>query len=533
MGMMISQTKILARTELYNIFGLNVLRFSKDKRIKRRAVLLAVTYILVVFMIMFYVGAQSYGLCLLSLCDIVPAYLIMISTLLIFFFGIFKAGGVMFKKEGYDILSSLPVSQSAIVISRFWRLYMENLLITLGVFLPGLGVYIWFVRPELAFFLFCLFGVAISPVLPTVGAIFVGALITAIASRMRYKSLVMSGLSILAVITIFVGSSRLSGDAGEISPEMLKELSGTISAILGKVYPPAVWLGTAMVQMNFGKLILCLLLSAGVLSAVVILISGCFHKICRELYGTLAKHNYQMGDLKRDSVLKALVKREFKRYFSSGIYVTNTILGPVMGVVFSGAVLLMGIDRVTELISVPVDIARYIPFVVAGIFSTMNTTCMSVSLEGKHWWIVNSLPLDTKAVLDAKLLMNLILILPFYLISEGMLTIALRPDPASQVWLLLIPAVIILFSCVFGLTVNLHIPVLTWESEVSVVKQSASSMLGGLGGVLLTILFVIANVLVSGGDSHLLKSACCIVALLAAAFLYRKNNMVELKMIGE
>lgn len=207
-----------------------------------------------------------------------------------------------------------------------------------------------------------------------------------------------------------------------------------------------------------------------------------------------------MGDLKRDSVLKALVIREFKRYFSSGIYVTNTILGPVMGVVFSGAVLLMGIDRVTELISVPVDIARYIPFVVAGIFSTMNTTCMSVSLEGKHWWIVNSLPLDTKAVLDAKLL---------------------------------IPAVIILFSCVFGLTVNLHIPVLMWESEASVVKQSASSMLGGMGSVLLTILFVIANVLVSGGDSHLLKSACCIVALLAAAFLYRKNNMVELKMIGE
>lgn len=533
MGMMISQIRILARTELYHIFGLNVLRFSKDKQVKRRSVLLTVTYIFVAFMLMFYVGAQSYGLCLLSLCSIVPAYLIMIAGLLIFFFGIFKAGGVMFKKEGYDILASLPVSQSAIVISRFWRLYVENLLITLGVMLPGLGVYIWFVRPGLAFLVFCLLGIMISPVLPTVGAVFVGALITAIASRMRYKNLVMSGLSIMAVITVFIGSSRLSGDAGEISPEMLKELSDVISALLEKVYPPAVWLGNAMVQMDFGTIILCLLLSAGVLAAVVILISSCFHRICRALYGTLAKHNYQMGDLKRDSVLKALVKREFKRYFSSGTYVTNTIIGPVMGVFFSGAVLLLGMDRVTELISFPVDITGYIPFVVAGIFSMMNTTCVSVSMEGKHWWIVNSLPLDTKSVLDAKLLMNLILILPFYLASEVMLAIALRPDPASQVWLLLIPAVIILFSGVFGLTVNLHIPVFTWESEVSVVKQSASSLLGGLGGVLLTILFLIVNVLVPCGDSHLLKAACCIAALFAAAFLYWRNNRVELKMIGE
>lgn len=531
MGMMLSQTKVLARTELCNIFGLNVLRFSKDKRAKRRAVLLAVTGILVVLIMMLYVGGLSYGLCLLSLCDIVPAYLIMISGLLIFFFGIFKAGGVMFKKEGYDILSSLPVSQSAIVISRFWRLYAENLLITLGVLLPGLGVYIWFVRPGLAFVPLCLLGLVVSPVLPTVGAIFVGALITAIASRMRYKSLVMSGLSILAVIAVFIGISGLSGEAGEISPEMLTEVSGVVSAMLGKVYPPAVWLGNAMVQTDFGELVPCLLLSAGVMAAVVILISSCFHKICRGLYGTLAKHNYQMGDLKRDSVLKALVKRELKGYFSSGVYVTNTILGPVMGTLFSGAVLLTGIDRITELFPFPIDIAGYVPFVAAGIFTLMNTTCVSVSMEGKYWWIVNSLPLDAKAILDAKLLMNLILILPFYLVSEVMLAIALRPDPASQVWLLLIPAVIILFSCVFGLTVNLHIPVFTWESETAVVKQSASSVLGGLGGVLLTILFVTANV-IAGGDSHLVKAVCCVAALLAAAFLYRRNNRAELKNIG-
>lgn len=529
MKAMLSQTKILARTELYNIFGLNVLRFSKDKQIKRRAVLLAVVYSLLVFIMMFYVGALSYGLCLLSLWEVVPAYLVMVSSFLIFFFGIFKAGSAMFKKEGYDIFASLPVSQSAIVVSRFWRLYVENLLITLGVLVPGLGVYIWFERPGVAFFLFGVFSIVLIPVLPTVAAVFVGALIIAAASRMRYKSLAISALSIAALLAIFIVSSRFSANAGEISPEMLKDFSDMVSAVLGKVYPPAIWLGSAMVYGNLGKYLLCLAVSAGVLAVVVVLVSSFFHKICRELYGTLARHNYQIGELKRDSVLKAMVKRELKRYFSSSIYVTNTIFGPVMGVVFAGAILLMGIDRVEAMFTFPVDIAKYIPYVLAGIFCVMNTTCVSVSMEGKQWWIVNSLPLRTKDILDAKLLMNLVLILPFYLVSEILLALALRPEPAQQVWLLLIPAVSIIFSCVFGLTINLYIPVFSWESEVSVVKQSASSMLGGLGGVLAVILFVVVNVVVSDGDSHLLKAVCCIGALLAAALLYGRNNRVNLQ----
>lgn len=526
--MLLSQVRILTRTKLHNFFGLNVLRFSRDKRVKRRAELLTVLYIFLAVILAVYVGALSYGLCLLSLEEVVPAYLITISSLLIFFFGIFKAGGTIFKKEGYDILSSLPVTQSAIVISRFLRLYMENLLFAFAVAAPGLAVYIWFVKPGGAFFLFGLWGILLVPALPIVGAILIGALITALASRMKYKSLVISGLSILAVLAIFLGSSRLSAMEGEIDMEMLKNFSGVVFSVLERIYPPAVWLGRAMADMDLGKILLCTAAFAGICVAAIVLIASRFHGICRNLYGTSAKHNYQMRNLKKDSVRKALVIREIKRYFSSGTYVTNTIIGPVMGTIFAGAVLVTGMDRVKELFPVPVDIGAYIPFVLAGIFCMMNTTCVSVSMEGKNWWIVNSLPLSAKSVLDAKILMNLIVMLPFYLIAEVMLSIALRPALPDQIWLLLIPVVMILFSCVFGVTVNLHFPVFTWESEVSVVKQSAASMLGGLGGMLLAIAFIVVNTVVPG-SSALLKAVCCIAALLVTAFLYRRNNRVNLQ----
>ena len=529
MGMLISQIKILLRTELYNFYGLNVLRFSKDRRVKRRAALLTGVYIFLVFVLAAYVGALSYGLCLLSLWEIIPAYLITISSLLIFFFGIFKDGGMIFKKENYDILASLPVSQGAVVISRFLRLYLENLLFAFGVLVPGLTVYVWFVKPGVIFSVFGLLGILLVPVLPTIGAVLAGALITAIASRMRHKGLAISGLSILAVLAIFTGSFRISMMEGEISPEMLKELSDVIFSILEKVYPPAVWLGRAMVDMDPRKILLCAAVFAGACVAALALIASRFHELCRNLYGTSAKHNYQKVNLKKDSVLKALISREIRRYFSSGTYVTNTIIGPIIGTFFAGAVLVTGINRVEELFPVPVDVGAYIPFVLAGIFCMMNTTCVSISLEGKNWWIVNSLPLSTKSILDAKILMNLLLILPFYLISEAMLSLALRPEILEQFWLLAIPAVTILFSCVFGATVNLHFPVFTWESEASVVKQSASSMLGGMGGMLLTIVFIVVNVVVPGGNSLVLKAVCCIAALLATVFLYRKNNRINLQ----
>ena len=159
----------------------------------------------------------------------------------------------------------------------------------------------------------------------------------------------------------------------------------------------------------------------------------------------------------------------------------------------------------------------------------MNTTCVSVSLEGKQWWIMSSLPLSTENILSAKIIMNLILVLPFYLVSEVLLILALHPGLPELVWLALIPAVSVIFSSVFGLAVNLRFPVFTWESEVSVVKQSASSLVGGLGGVLPVILSVFVVAAAQAGSPHMIKAACCIVLLLTSVLLYRKISHVDLK----
>ena len=128
---MMKQIKTLTKLQLQNLYGLNVFRYTKDKKKKKTTIGLGVVWALLIVMIATYIGGATFGYVYLGLAEIVPAYLIMLASLVILAFAIFKAGSVIFQENAYDILCSLPVSQTAIVVSRFLRMYVENLLLTL------------------------------------------------------------------------------------------------------------------------------------------------------------------------------------------------------------------------------------------------------------------------------------------------------------------------------------------------------------------------------------------------------------------
>lgn len=525
---MLTQIRIMSRLELSNLFGWNVMRFSRDRRQKRKAAAMMLLWLLVVLYMAFYMGALSYGLVRLGCGSAVPAYLVVLSGLLIISFGLLKAGGLIFRREGYEILCSLPLARTAVVMGRLCRMYVEDLALTMVVMVPGLAVYAWLVRPGPGFYLTAVMTVWSVPLLPMAGAILIGGVIAGIASGMRRKGLVTAGLSVLMVVAVLVGTSRLSALEGNPDPEMLQRMAQSVTAVLGRVYPPAVWLGEALTE-GSPLLGLCwagmsLAVSAGVAAGVCV----CFDGICRRLNRDSARHDYRMGRLKTDSMMLALCKREFRRYFSSGIYVTNTIIGPVLGCVFSGVLLAGGKDVLGKMLPTVLKAELLIPFVMAMLFSMMIPTSVSISMEGKHWWILKSLPLSAKQILDGKLGMSLSLVLPFYLASELMLWIALKPGPGELIWLLLIPAALTVFSCVFGIAVNLRFPVTEWDSEVSVVKQSMSALVGGMSGLVLAFVGIAGALLIPEAYAVLFRGGFCAALLLGAALLYGSNNRFDI-----
>ncbi len=415
---------LLARLELCNLFGLNVQRHSTDRSAKRRWRLQAAAFALLGLMGVGYASGLVFGLVALGLEEIVVAYLATLLSLVILCFDCFRAGPLIFSKKGYDLLASLPLSTRAIVLSRFLRMYAEDLLLSALLLLPGFGLYAVLTGPGVWFYPTALAAMLLLPAIPLVIATMIGTAISAAASRMRHKALAQSGLTLGSVLALMAASYSMVGlDGRGFTLETLAQMGEAIGETLNLIYPPAAWLGKAVEGDPLALAGFCLV-SLAVLAAMTALVSRVFHATVQRLFSNSATHSYRLTQLPSTTLGKALVLRELRRYFSSTIYVTNTILGPILAVFFAGSVYFAGSDAVQSALELPFDLSGIVPFLFTGIFTMMTTTACSVSMEGKEFWIVQSLPISTKSLMDGKLLMNLLLMAPCWLVGQGFLWLA-------------------------------------------------------------------------------------------------------------
>ncbi len=517
-----TEIKALTLLEIRSLFGINKYLHSNDKKAKNRYRLLGIVWIILIGMVFFYVGGLVYALCSLGFHSIVLSYLVVIAALLIFAFGLFKAGSTIFGQKGYDILTSMPLKSGSVVISRFAAMYIEDLLLALMIMIPGVGVYGVCQHPDLWFYLKIVVGTLFVPAIPLVISVLFGTLVMAISSRMRYKSMAQTILMVIFVVGIMIGSFRIESFAEDITLEKISELAASVGELYGKFYPPALWFGN-------GQLILFLLVSIGSMMLAIYIVSKNFHSIMRRLLTFSAKHNYEIGTMESRSLRKTLYIREMKRYFSSSVYVTNTIVGPILGCILSVALCVVGIDMmIPKEISSVVDIKGLLPFVISAMFCVMPTTFVAISMEGKQFWVIQSLPITAKALFDSKILLSLSIMFPFYLVSEICLVIAVRPSPMELLWIISIPILLILFVVVSGITVNLKFHSFDWEKEEAVVKQSFSAMVGGFWGMLLSVIVGGITFLIPGEYGNITKVILCVLLVTGTLVLYQRNNRAEL-----
>ena len=529
-----SQLWTLIRLQLLNLYGFNVYRNLKDPKEKKKKFWLGVAYAAVMIVFAFYIGALSYGYVYLGLGDILPAYLIMIFSIIILMFSVFKAGSVIYQKNMYDILASLPIKHSGLVISRFVRLYVENVLLTLALMTPAVAVYGVLVKPAISFYVIGLVVILFIPFLPITISVFVGSLITAISSRSKHKNVVSIVLSMALVVVVMIGSMSLTGLEG-VSIEEVQNMLEMVLGLIGSIYPPAVWLGNAMIQGNYLLCLGCVLGGFVLLALVIFLVSATYKKVSLSLYATYAKHDYKMEELKTTSILNALYVREFKRYFASSVYVTNTIVSPIMGTLAAIGFLFLTPETVMSGfgdMNLPegfmLNLNALFPMALATIFCMMPITAVSISMEGKQWWIIKTLPITTKDFLNSKLLMNITVIGPFSLLAALIVGIGHRVSLIEMLWLILVPATAMLFSCVYGQTANLKLAVFDWENEVTIVKQSASAFVGGILPFFVMMVFTMGSLAIPAQFTNWVMLGFCVVVNLITVFLYKKNMKVNL-----
>lgn len=481
---MIRQMKRLTGVSLCNLFGVNEFRFTKDKKKKSRYYLMSVLWAFLLVMMAMYIASLSYGLCHMKMGELVPAVLSMLAAAVMFLFTMFKAGPVLFDRAVYERQITLPVTVRAVIISRFLSMYLTNMLMGVLLLLPGMAVQGIMERPGAAYYLYGILGGLFLPLLPLTAASVFGALIAGISSRWKKKNLVAIVLSMLFVCVILVGSVGMSRMEETELEEVLLHMAELMRAQVGSVYLPALWISEAMLLGKGGRMLLFLGISIGFFVLFLEILRPFYEKICSLFAAGEARGNYRMKGLSAKSVRRSMVERELRRYFSSTVYVTNTLVGEVLMVFTAIAVAVMGKETIENMVGMPGILERALPVMLGAFVVLTPISSSSVSMEGRSWWLMQTLPVREKDILLSKAAANLVVVAPFYLVSEIILIFALKPGFIKVLYFLTVPALYTLLGAVAGVLINRKFPVFDWENETRVVKQSVSTFLSMLFGVI-------------------------------------------------
>ena len=133
------------------------------------------------------------------------------------------------------------------------------------------------------------------------------------------------------------------------------------------------------------------------------------------------------------------------------------------------------------------------------VLASMNDMAApSVSLEGKTFWLVQSLPVTPWQVLRAKLGVQLLLTGVPALVCFVCLLFIYPYSPLEILLTAFVLLAYVLFSALFGLLIGLMTANMTWTNEVTPIKQSAGVVFAMLSGFAYTILLCVGFMLLDG-----------------------------------
>lgn len=391
-------------------------------------------------------------------------------------------GGILFGGRDADFMLALPVSAFEVMLSKILALYLENAVFSFFIMAPmGVAYLVSGGTGGVGFALRLLLATFFLPLLATTLGVILGFLLTLLSSRMRRKALVQNILYLVFFAGVMVGSMRINTlfQALQSNPQSVAAaFSRGVLAPFG-LFARAVTGGPGAMLAFLGACALPFLL-------VVWLFSLRYKKILTRANTSAMRSDYHLGRVGVSSPLAALLRMEARRYFGTPSYLLNTSFGSLMLLLATGFACFKTGEVRAALAMIPGGTLPLVCAAVCLMASTICTTSVSLSLEGRSLWILKESPVRTSDIFSAKILFNLMVALPIPAVCAVVLCALLGVGAGGTLLVLLLLCAVCGFISVYGMAVNLHFPKLDWENETIVVKQSASAMLGVFGGMILT-----------------------------------------------
>ncbi len=472
-------------------FSIKKLFGTDIKSNKGKTILIGVLILYGVGSILFVFGFMFYDLGevleQLGLIDVLLIYAFMYATALSVMFVLFRANGYIFNYKDYEILEPLPIKTKTVVLAKT-TVMMIFIYLSLFIFLsPMFFAYFYHSGFDLLGIILAILGSLAIPIIPIVIFSFLSLLIARITSKFRKNNL----LNIILLFVLFLGIMYLSMSANSMSNNNPLFSQQTFMSTIGTYYPPIKWFVQAVNDHNilsFGYLIL------SNVAIFTIFIFGIQKLVVstnqRSLTKVTRKNNKAIKHVRR-SLIGSIAIKESRKFFNTPIYALNVGFGPVILFVLGIASLffkdqILGYFANFGLIGLENEL---IVLILIGFCIGMTySTAISLSLEGKQFWLIKSLPIKPITVMYGKMLFNLLLALPVAIISLLLFSYTLETS-IIRIFLMLLLVMSLAFGItIFGSVINLFVPKFDFRNPAEVVKQSAGAMLGLFGSWIILFL---------------------------------------------
>ena len=408
-----------------------------------------------------------------------------IDVSLVFILGVFITKSEIFECRDNELLLSMPIRPRDIVAARLLTLVLWNYAESLLFFLPAVivygvmgGSYLGIIGSSVVFLFL--------PLIPTSLSCLVGYAVSLISAKFKNKTFITVIFFFAFFGAYMVGYTSLVNGIDNL----LLAAQDAASSVGRLSFLKAI--GEAAMLKPLPLVLICV---ASVLSFLVTVaaISIGFSRIVFVSRGG-KKKVYREKKRERRSPLFALTKKELMRFFTSSAYIINDSLGLIFALVAAIFVLvkrdmllqicavfaaLIGTDSVFFTVTLLTS--------VLGICAGMSfiSSC-ALSLEGKSFPLLKSMPLSGREVLLSKTLSHIIITAPFILVSSVIMCIA--AGEYSFIWYcILVPQLVNASCALVGIIFNTLFPRFDYKNETEVIKQSLSVFLTMLAVVVLTL----------------------------------------------
>ena len=433
------------------------------------------------------------------------------------FGSVFNTYSVLYHAKDNEMLLSMPIPPSAILLVRMVSVYVLGLIYEAIIFIPAIIAYAVAGGAPVNI-LFAVLGMIVLSFVILVLTCFLGWIIALISSKLKNKSII----TVIVSLVLFGAYYALCFNSADLFDTLAESGESVASSLKSSFYPAYVF-GRGC-SGDVPMLIISVIAAAALLAVTVFIMARSFIKIVTK-NDSSQKVKYKAKPMKENGIFGALLKKEFKHFVSSATYMLNSSLGSVF--MIAGGVLVMiagpGLRGGLAEAGAPDGLTTVIVAYAASMISSMCTiTASSISLEGKSFYVIRSLPVEPITAINAKLALHLIMTVPTAVFLIICASIALGIGVLGAVGAALFTSAFAFIIAEIGLILDLRRAYFDWTNETAVVKQGLPVFVGMFGGwVLSSLISGLGFVAMSVMPAYAYYFIAAAVCILAARLIYR------------